>query len=35
MTFELRLEALWVIPAVLAVTLMVWMLWNLHKAGRR
>jgi hypothetical protein len=35
MTFELNPESVWLIPTVLAVSFMLWMLWNLHKEIKR
>jgi hypothetical protein len=34
-TIEFDPEALWLIPAALAVGFMLWTLWNLHKEIRR
>jgi len=35
MTLEFRLESLWLIPGVLAVSFMIWVLWNLHRQIKR
>jgi len=35
MTYELRPDSLWLVPAILAVSFMFWVLWNLHKEIRR
>jgi hypothetical protein len=35
MTYELRPDSIWLIPVILAVSFMLWMLWNLHKEIKR
>jgi hypothetical protein len=35
MTYELDPETLWLIPATLAVSFMLWVLWNLHREIKR
>jgi hypothetical protein len=35
MTIEFHPEALWLVPAAIAVGFMLWTLWNLHKETKR
>jgi hypothetical protein len=33
--YEFHPEALWLVPAVIAIAFMLWMLWNLHRESKR
>ena len=34
-TYELKPEYLWLVPAAIAIGFMLWMLWNLHREIKR